>query len=132
MRPITILCVEDNKLVLGAVKEMLELEGWGVEVCEDGRTALAKIKSAEHYDLIITDNELPGMRGLDLIRQARRLIHRQRTPIIILSANEVEREATRAGANVSLRKPEDIKVITETVAGLLARSLKHTDKGTSE
>lgn len=124
MRPTTILCVEDNKLVLGAIKETLELEGWRIEVCEDGRTALARMKSGEQYDLVITDNELPGMSGLELIRQARQLTHRQRTPIIMLTGSEVEREAKRAGADVVLSKPTDMAVLAETVARLLARQSK--------
>jgi DNA-binding response OmpR family regulator len=121
MRPATILCVEDNQLLLGAVKETLELEGWRVEVCEDGATALAQLESVEPYDLIITDNELPKVSGLELIRQARRLSHRRATPIIMLSATADQAEARRAGADAFLRKPEDISIVAETVQRLLAR-----------
>lgn len=120
MRPTTILCVEDNKLVLGAIRETLELEGWRVEVCEDGTTALTKINSSEYYDLITLDNDLPGVSGLDLLQHARALDHRRQTPIIIFSSDNVEREARRAGANAFLRKPEGMPAIAETVAHLLA------------
>jgi CheY-like chemotaxis protein/tetratricopeptide (TPR) repeat protein len=132
MRPVSILLVEDNKTVADAVKETLELEGWIVELVANGIDALKMISGETHYDVLIFDNELPGANGIELITQARRLSHRQHTPIIMLSASEVEREARRSGANVFLRKPKDITVITETVARLLARSLKHTGKGTPE
>jgi CheY-like chemotaxis protein len=129
-RTISVLLVEDNKTVADAVKETLELEGWIVELVINGTEAIKIISSNTPYDVLIFDNELPGANGIELIKLTRRLSHRQQTPIIMLSASMVETEARRAGANVFLKKPEDIKVITETVARLLARSLKHTDKGT--
>jgi two-component system chemotaxis response regulator CheY len=121
MQPTTILCVEDNKQVLSAIKETLELEGWRVEVCEDGATALAQIESGKSYELIITDNDLPGVSGLELIRYARTLEHRCRTPIIMLSATACQTEAQRAGADHFLRKPEDMYLVVEIVQHLLAR-----------
>lgn len=131
MQPPMILWVEDNKLVLDAVKETLELEGWSVEVCEDGAIALAQIASAKPYDLIITDNELPGVCGLDLIRHARRLEHRRNTPIIMLSATPYQAEAREAGADVFLRKPEDMYIVARTVKRLLALQVISHDRGTS-
>lgn len=85
MRPTTILLVEDDKPVLRMVKDTLELEGWHVEACEDGTTALRLLESGAPCDLILTDNDLPGVSGLELIRRARKLTHRQGTPIIMLS-----------------------------------------------
>jgi len=124
IRPLVILHVEDNKLVADAVKEALEMEGWNVEASGDGMAALELISSEAHYDVLIFDNELPGMNGVELIRQTRQLPHRQQTPIIMFSASDVEREARRAGANAFLRKPEDMNAIAETVARLLARKSK--------
>jgi CheY-like chemotaxis protein len=123
MQPATILCVEDNTLLLYAIKETLELEGWLVEVCEDGSTALAQLESGESYQLIITDNDLPGVSGLELIRHARRLAHRRLTPIIMLSATACQAEAHSAGADHFLRKPEDIYLVVETAHRLLARPI---------
>jgi len=54
-------------------------------------------------------------------KQTRALAHRQHTPVIMLSGDEVEAEAYRAGANEFLRKPGDLDSIPETVARLLAR-----------
>lgn len=119
MRPPTILCVEDNRLILGAIRESLEREGWTVEICQDGITALARINADEHYELITLDNDLPGVGGLELLKHARTLAHRRQTPIIMLSASDIEREAWRAGVNAFLRKPEDMNTIAETVARLL-------------
>jgi CheY-like chemotaxis protein len=79
----------------------------------------------EYYEVLIFDNDLPDTNGLELIRQTRRLLHRQQIPIIIFSASDIEREARRAGANVFLRKPEDLHAVAETIARLLARKPKH-------
>jgi two-component system, chemotaxis family, chemotaxis protein CheY len=121
---ITILHVEDNEVVAGAVKDTLELEGWQVEICPEGASALNKLAGGAHYDLLILDNDLPGASGLALIEYARRLPHLRRTPIIMLSASDFKAEALRAGANVFLKKPEDIYVLAETVACLLDSKIK--------
>jgi CheY-like chemotaxis protein len=123
-QPITILHVEDNKLVANAVKETLEVEGWTVESFREGTAALEMISSNQHYDVLIFDNGLPDTNGIELIRQTRQLLHRQQTPIIMFSASDIEREARRVGANAFLRKPEDTSAIAETVARLLARKPK--------
>ena len=118
MQP-AILIIEDNRLVLRTVKETLELEGWCVCCCEDGRQALSLIESGGRYDLIITDNDLPGMSGLDIIRHVRLLDRHRNTPIIMLSASPYEAEARRAGADAFLKKPEGISVLVGTAAQLL-------------
>ncbi|HEX8128278.1 MAG TPA: response regulator [Pyrinomonadaceae bacterium] len=114
-----ILLVEDTQIVADAIRETLELEGWHVETCADGRAALSKIESGAHYDLLLLDNELPRMGGLELARRARRLKHLKQTPIIMISATECGSAARRAGADAFIRKPEGIGKIVETVARLL-------------
>jgi DNA-binding response OmpR family regulator len=114
-----ILLVEDSQFVSDAVKETLEEEGWRVETCADGLVAWLLMKGEARYDLIILDNELPNLSGLELTRRARELPHRKETPIIMLSARECARDALLAGASLFLRKPQDISKIVETVARLL-------------
>ena len=117
---LTILYVEDSQFVAAAVRETLESEGWRVETCADGYVAMLLIKSDRRYDLLLLDNELPNVNGLELARRARELPHRKQTPIIMLSASECVREALLAGANLFLRKPQDIGKVVETVARLLS------------
>jgi CheY-like chemotaxis protein len=121
-RTINILCVEDYQAVAEAVKETLEELGWTVELCADGTEAMRKIESKARYHLLILDNQLPGKDGLELARRARQLPHRRRTPIIMLSASDVERDALRAGVNAFLRKPQDIKRLSATVTRLLTKN----------
>jgi two-component system chemotaxis response regulator CheY len=114
-----ILLVEDHKIVAQAVKETLEAEGWRVTLCGDGGVALLRLASETRYSLLLLDNNLPNVSGLELVRYARTLPHRRGTPIIMFSASECSREARRAGANEFLRKPQDTGKIVETVARLL-------------
>ena len=116
---IRILHVEDNKAVANLVKETLGLEGWNIEACADGNLALQKLSSHTHYDLILLDNDLPGMNGLELVKQTRAMTHRLRTPIIMLSATVDDAMAQAAGAEVALRKPEDIPSLADTVRRLV-------------
>ena len=115
----TILYVEDDALLRLTVSELLEEAGWRVEACADGRAALARIESGEHFDLLLLDNGLPGVGGLELARRARLLAHRRATPVVIYSASECGREARAVGASAFLRKPQDIGRLAEVVASLM-------------
>jgi CheY-like chemotaxis protein len=121
MRSVCVLHVEDRPEVADAVSMKLEDEGWSVETCATGAAALEKLESGERLDVLIFDNKLPDTTGIELIKHTRRLAHRQHTPIIMLSGDEIEMEARRAGANAFLRKPGDVASLPETVARLLAR-----------
>jgi two-component system phosphate regulon response regulator PhoB len=116
---LTILYAEDDNTVRLAVKETLEREGWRVEACADGWTALARLEGGESYALLLFDNLLPGFDGIELTRRARSLAHRRRTPVVVVSASEVEAEALNAGADLFLRKPQDIGRVAAEVARLL-------------
>lgn len=118
---LTILYVEDTRTLADAVADVLGSEGLSVEVCADGLAALALIEGGAHYDLLMLDNELPRMRGLELVRRARALAHRRATPVIVISASEAGDEALRAGADAFLRKPQDVGLLAETVGDLIKR-----------
>jgi CheY-like chemotaxis protein len=119
-RSVRILHAEDNKLVADSIRDALALEGWLVESVGAGVTALRRLTGEAHYDLLLLDNELPGVSGVELARAARRLEHRRQTPIVMLSAADVRAEAESAGVDVFLRKPDDISKLAETIARLLA------------
>jgi two-component system chemotaxis response regulator CheY len=121
---VQILHVEDDAVVAAVVRETLRDEGWRVVTYTDGGAALREIEGPAHYDLMIVDNHLPGVNGLELVCRARALPDRQQVPIIMLSASDAEREARRAGASAFLRKPEDMPALAETIARLLARKAR--------
>jgi two-component system, chemotaxis family, chemotaxis protein CheY len=122
MPPLTILYAEANTVLMLNVTEMLEDEGWRVDACPDGFKAREKIESDTEYDLLLLESELPEINGIELVRIARELIHRRYTPIILLSTTEMGREARSSGANLFLKKTENIYAIVESVLKLAGRT----------
>lgn len=117
----SILYAEQSPLVADAVRETLEAEGWRVEVCASGDEALSRLQGGGRFDLLILDFRLSGLDGLELARRARALPRGVRTPIIMFTDSEVERDARRAGVDAYLRKPRGVYSLASTAAGLLAR-----------
>ena len=114
-----ILLVEDEELIARMLRATFEGEGWSLEACASAEAALRKIEEGAPYDLMITDQDLPGMKGVELVGRARRLPHRRRMPVVVFTAGECEREALAAGADMFLRKPEDLKILTGVVRVLM-------------
>ena len=121
VRCFSILYAEQAPLVADAVRETLEAEGWRVEVCARGDEALRRLQNGGRFDLLILDFRLPGLDGLELARHARALPYAVRTPIIMFTDSEVERDARRAGVDAYLRKPRGVYSLVRTAAGLLTR-----------
>jgi len=116
---LTILYAEDSLLVSSTVKDTFECEGWSVEVCANGGAALERIMGRTHYDLFLVDYDLPDVNGVEIIRKIKSLPHRQHIPVVMFTASRFRSEAERAGADLFLRKPDDMSRLVESVAGLL-------------
>jgi CheY-like chemotaxis protein len=67
---------------------------------------MGNLKSDTHYDALIVDNNLPGVSGLELVLRARSMRERRHLPIIMLSADDVEKEAWRAAWMLSYPNPK--------------------------
>ncbi len=111
-------------MVASMLGEMFALQEWRVELCTDGRDALRRISGKAPYDLLVFDKDLPGVGGLELARAARNISHRRRTPIVMISGEDCEAEAWRAGVDAFLRKPTDVDQVSSTIARLLKIPLK--------
>ena len=120
-REVSILYAEESPVVADAVKETLEAEGWRVEVCASDDEVLRRLGEGARFDLLIFSFLLPGLDGVGLARRVRELPQGRRTPIIMLTACEVERDARRAGVDAYLRQPRGVFSLAETAARLLAR-----------
>jgi CheY-like chemotaxis protein len=120
VRPVSILYAEDSRLVADAVKHTLEAEGWQVDLFADGNAAMNRLAGGVAYDLLLLDNDLPGVSGVELARYARNLAPYRGTPIIMLSASDCQAEARGAGVDAFLLKPDDAGLIVGTISRLLA------------
>ncbi len=116
---IRILHVEDEPQISDAARAALSAEKWEVELCTDGDSALRKLTGNEHYDVVIVDSSLSGVTGLELAQRTRKITHRRRTPILMLSGDDLETEAWSAGVDAFLKKSDELAELTPTVARLL-------------
>ena len=88
-----VLVVDDEASIRDLLKKTLALAEYDVDTAPDGGTALEMLRSSE-YDLLVADLKMPGMDGLALIRQARRL--RSDLPVIIVTGFSSESSAIDA------------------------------------
>ena len=122
---IRILHVEDDAAVVDQARQLLAAEKWHVESCADGDSALKRLTDSDHYDVVIVDNSLGGLSGLELAQRARKMTHRRRTPILMLSSDDLEKESLEAGLDAFLKKPQQLAELSLTVARLLREGSKH-------
>lgn len=119
---VTLLHVEDDPTLAALVSEIAEHESWQLKHVTDGEAGLRELASDTPYDVLLVDFELPGLDGLELVKHTRSMVHRRNMPIVMLSGNLDETTANEAGANVFLRKPQDIGALVGTINRLLAGS----------
>ncbi|GLV47109.1 response regulator [Thermus sp. LT1-2-5] len=116
-----ILLVEDEPLVAHTVRRILERAGHEVEWAPSGKVALERLEEGA-YDLVLCDLVMPGVSGLEVIRELGR---RGGPPVLALSASVSTRsqeEALEAGAKGFLGKPFDAQILLAQVARLLGES----------
>jgi len=109
-----ILIIEDDQIVANVYRNKFAVEGYQAEVAPDGEDGL-KIMRTFRPDLIILDLMLPGISGVDVIREIRSESDFSKIPIIVFSntyLTNLIQEAWRAGANKCLSKsnctPKDV------------------------
>lgn len=124
-----VLLVEDEKRMAEALVELLRLEKYEVDWCDNGREGCDYILS-DIYDIIILDVMLPGMSGFDIVKEVRR--EGIKTPILILTAKgDLEDRVTGLdnGADDYLIKPFMTKELLARIRALIRRMI-HTEDGT--
>ncbi len=122
-KPSVILYVEQNQILLQTVRDVLEFAGWYVHPCSGEGYAVAYVESTRHhFDLLLIDHDSRELWGLKLVERARRQPHREKTPIILISLEDIADEARRAGADAFLRKPNNLIELVETIKRLLDAS----------
>lgn len=113
----TILAVDDSGSLRQMVAFSLKAAGYDVLQAVDGQDGLNKAKE-KTVDLVLTDQNMPIMDGLTLIKNLRGLGSYQKVPILMLtteSSDEMKAKGKAAGANGWLVKPFDPKRLIEVV-----------------
>jgi len=100
-----VLVVDDEATIRDLLSKTLALAEYDVDLAPDGRSALERLRIIP-YDLLITDLKMPGVDGLAVIREARRL--KADIPVIIITGFSTEAsaiEAVNLGVSGYLTKP---------------------------
>ena len=116
-----LLVVEDEKALCESIAKGLRLDGYEVDTAFDGEEAM-DIISTDSYDLIILDLNLPGMDGLDILKNMRE--NDNETNVLILSARgglNDKIEGLDSGANDYLCKPFHFEELEARVRSLTRR-----------
>jgi two-component system chemotaxis response regulator CheY len=118
-----VLVVEDSptmrQLIVFALKR---IRGFQIVEANDGVDGLKKL-SAEKFDLILTDINMPIMDGLKLVSMVRNDPNYKETPIIVITtegATEDRERALALGANEYITKPIQTMKILDTVKKLMS------------
>lgn len=114
-----VLVVDDEASIRDMLAKALALADYAVETVPDGRTAIDRLRTGS-YDLLITDLRMPGIDGLAVIREARRM--RENLPVVIITGYSSEASAIEAidlGVSGYLTKPFRVpKVLAVTAKAL--------------
>ena len=119
----TILLVEDNPSDVALTQRALAKAHIANDliVAEDGQEALEHLRRSELPALILLDLKLPGISGLELLRQIRGNPHTRRIPVVILTSSKEEQDLAAGydlGVNSYVRKPVDFNQFAAAVEHL--------------
>lgn len=102
-----ILLVEDNLALSGVICFNMARAGYQVTPVNNGREALEELQRS-HYDLILSDQQMPKMTGIQLCENIREIPDYVNTPFILLTAKcmEIDVAKLRQRLNVSMALPK--------------------------
>ena len=121
-----ILVIDDERAIRNTLKEILEFEGYAVDVAENGRVGL-DMALATKYDLIYTDIKMPEMDGMEVLQAYRKNMQEHggdEAPVVMISGHgtvETAVEALKSGAYDFIVKPLDLNRLLSTTS----RALEH-------
>jgi len=116
-----VIYVDDDPALVFMVERVLTRRGFRVTTFTDPRAALAALQDGTlNFDLLVTDYNMPGFSGLDLLEASKAL--RPDMPVALASGYvtaEIEQRALQAGASALVYKPNDVNELCATVQRLV-------------
>jgi CheY-like chemotaxis protein len=116
-----VMYVDDDQALAFLVERVLGRRGFKVSAYTDPQAALAALREqAADFDLLVTDYNMPGFSGVELLNEARQI--RPQLPLAMASGYitpEIEESALAAGARALIHKPNDVSELCDTVQRLI-------------
>ena len=125
----SILVVDDEQGILSALDTQLSLLGYEVKTCDNPEEALALIK-AEKFHIVLTDINMPGMTGIELLREIKRI--KPAIQVIMMTAfSTLEKtiDCWEAGASEYILKPFDEFNQVSDIVNLTSERIKRWEMG---
>jgi two-component system chemotaxis response regulator CheY len=116
-----ILIVDDSPSIRQMVEMTLKSADYLVTAAEDGQAAL-ELCQAHQYQFVLTDQNMPKMDGITLVKSLRAIDNYKRTPIIILTteaSDNMKSQGREAGATGWMVKPFDPNKLLQVTAKVL-------------
>jgi len=119
-REMHVLVVDDDAMAAAIVAMVLEDAGYEVSVVESGDEALPLVAENPHFDLVVSDQNMPGIDGIELFKQLR--TNGFESPFILLSGDDPEKLRKKAPDISCFLAKDDVlaDIIADTVTQLLA------------
>jgi CheY-like chemotaxis protein len=121
-----ILLIDDETNIRLMMKLTLEHAGYQVETAADGPEGLAKYADGKSFDLVLLDQRMPGMSGIEVQTEIYR--RNKGAKIILITAFgtiDLALEAIQAGASDFLRKPFTAETLRQAVTSAIERPVTH-------
>jgi CheY-like chemotaxis protein len=116
------LIVDDNVALARVTQFAMARAGFETSIAGNGRLALDRVTN-EHFDIVISDQQMPEMTGLEFLQRLRALPEYAETPIILLTAKGLELELPRIQQELDIDavfpKPFSPSAVVETACQLL-------------
>ena len=116
-----ILIVDDLEPLRLVLREKLEMKGYTCQEVENGSEAMETLQTTQ-FDLVITDNQMPVMTGLEMVQSLAKKPTEQRTPIILLTghpSHHLYSEARQAGVQGVFKKPYEDQELFSEISSIL-------------
>ena len=114
-----ILLVDDHDMARQALKLFLEMQGYAIEEADNGAAGLARLDEGHAFDLVISDNQMPVMTGIEFIQILAQRSFLSTHPVILYTGNltdELKMQALELGVFAVFPKPYDFRELLNTLA----------------
>ena len=109
-----VLLVDDDRILTEILAQMLTINGFDVEVADNGLDAVEKARARE-FDIAFMDVHMPVMNGIDSFLEIRKLRPDARIVMMTAGKEQITRRAIEAGALGPLRKPFEAARMIEMI-----------------